>query len=335
MRPRMVESGKIGVLLINLGSPEGTDFWSVRRYLKEFLGDRRVVEIPRPIWWLILNGIILNTRPQKSGKKYEEVWDKKNGLAPLISITMDTSEKLAAHLSGDELLIVDWAMRYGKPSIASKIEYLMERGCERILLFPLYPQYSASTTATVIDAAADALKKIRHQPALRSVPPYYGEPSYIEALSASLVFELKQLDFIPDVIITSFHGLPQLFADRGDPYPLHCEQTFKLLKKKLGADGYKLHMTYQSRVGPANWLQPYTDKTLEKLASDGVENVVVLTPGFAADCLETLEEISIENADIFIAAGGKNFTAIPCLNDSKDAIEMMSTLIKRELQGWI
>ncbi len=331
----MVESGKIGVLLINLGSPEGTDFWSVRRYLKEFLGDRRVVEIPRPIWWLILNGIILNTRPQKSGKKYEKVWDKKNDLAPLISITKDTSEKLAAHLSGDEQLIIDWAMRYGKPSIASRIDHLMEQGCERILLFPLYPQYSASTTATVIDATADALKKIRHQPAIRSVPPYYREPAYIEALSSSLTSKLKQLDFAPDVIIASFHGLPQLFADRGDPYPLHCEQTFKLLKKALGSDGYKLQMTYQSRFGPANWLQPYTDKTLEKLASDGVENVVVLTPGFAADCLETLEEISIENAEIFKTAGGKKFTAIPCLNDSKDAIEMMSTLIKRELQGWI
>ena len=331
----MVESGRIGVLLINLGSPEGTDFWSVRRYLKEFLGDRRVVEIPRPIWWLILNGIILNTRPQKSGKKYDEVWDKKNDCAPLLSITSDTSEKLAEHLRGEERLIVDWAMRYGKPSIGSRIEHLMEQGCERILLFPLYPQYSASTTATVIDCAGDALKKMRHQPNLRSVSPYFDHPSYIEALRSSLTHHLDELDFTPDVIIASFHGLPQLFADRGDPYPKHCEQTFNQLKKALGEDGYKLQMTYQSRFGPANWLQPYTDKTLEKLASDGVENIAVLTPGFAADCLETLEEISIENADIFKSAGGKNFTAIPCLNDSKDAIEMMNTLINEELQGWV
>lgn len=332
----MKNNDKVGVLIVNLGSPAGTDYWSVRRYLKEFLWDRRVVEIPRPIWWLILNGVILSTRPQKSGKKYDEVWDKENNRAPLVSITMDTSEKLAAHLAGShDNLVVDWAMRYGEPSIGTQLSKLMDLGCERILLFPLYPQYSASTSASVVDAASDALKKMRFQPTLRTVPPYYGDTSYIEALAASLKRQLGELDFTPDVIISSFHGLPQAFADRGDPYPEHCEQTQKLLKQALGAEGYKMQMTYQSRVGPSSWLQPYTDKTLEKLAGSGVENVAVLTPGFAADCLETLEEISIENANIFKQAGGKNFATIACLNDSSDAIDMMSTLIKRELQGWI
>ncbi len=328
------KNNKIGVLLINLGSPDGTDYWSVRRYLKEFLGDRRVVEIPRPIWWLILNGIILNTRPQKSGAKYEDVWDRKNDCAPLISITRNTSEKLAKHMQGNDRLVIDWAMRYGNPTIKSRIDGLMDQGCERILLFPLYPQYSASTTATVMDNVADALKKMRHQPSLRTVPPYYAEPAYINALATSLKRQLGELEFTPDVIIASFHGLPQLFADRGDPYPKHCEQTFRRLKAALGDDGYKLQMTYQSRFGPANWLQPYTDKTLEKIAGDGVKSVVVITPGFAADCLETLEEISIENAEIFKQAGGENFQAISCLNDSDDALGMLDTLIKRELQGW-
>jgi protoporphyrin/coproporphyrin ferrochelatase len=332
----MADESKIGVLLVNLGSPDGTDYWSVRRYLKEFLWDPRVVEIPRPIWWLILNGIILTTRPKKSGKKYDEIWDKKNNRAPLVSITKDSSEKLAQHFATKyDNLIVDWAMRYGTPSIASRLDALMDQDCERILLFPLYPQYSASTTASVVDAAGDALKNMRLQPNLRTVEPYYSDASYIEALSNSLTSQLAEIDFTPDVIISSFHGLPQAFADRGDPYPEHCVQTHKLLKKALGDEGYKLQMTYQSRFGPANWLQPYTDKTLEKLASDGVENVVVLTPGFAADCLETLEEISIENANVFKQAGGKKFQAIPCLNDSEDAIKMMGTLIEKELKGWI
>ncbi len=331
----MTDTGKIGVLLVNLGSPDGTDYWSVRRYLKEFLSDRRVVEIPRPLWWLILNGIILSTRPQKSGKKYEEIWDRENNRAPLLTITKETSKKLANYMADQNNLVIEWAMRYGKPSIATGLDELMEKGCERILLFPLYPQYSASTTASVVDAAGDALKKMRHQPSLRTVPPYYDDPAYIEALTISLKRQLLELDFTPDVIIASFHGLPKLFTQRGDPYDKHSQQTFKLLKQALGQDGYKLQMTYQSRLGRAEWLQPYTDKTLETLASSGVENVVVLTPGFAADCLETLEEISIENAGIFIKAGGKNFKAISCLNDSNDAIKMMSLLIKRELQGWI
>ncbi len=332
----MAERQKIGVLLINLGSPSGTDFWSVRSYLKEFLGDRRVVEIPRPIWWLILNGIILNTRPQKSGKKYEEIWDTKNNCAPLVSITRKSSEKLATMMADTHPdLVIDWAMRYGEPTIASTIDALREQGCARILLVPLYPQYSASTTASVIDAVGEALKKIRHQPEIRSVPPYYKDPAYIEALAASLKKGLAKLDFTPDVIISSFHGLPKLFAKRGDPYPEHCEQTFALLKKAMGAEGYKLQMTYQSRFGKAEWLQPYTDKTLEKLAESGVKNVAVVTPGFAADCLETLEEISMENRDYFLKAGGENFEAIPCLNDSAEAIEMMHTLVLRELNGWI
>ena len=332
----MAELQKVGVLLINLGSPSGTDFWSVRSYLKEFLGDRRVVEIPRPVWWLILNGIILNTRPQKSGKKYEEVWDKQNDCAPLISITRKSSEKLADSVAGDHPdLLVDWAMRYGQPAIAATIDKLMEKGCQRILVVPLYPQYSASTTASVMDAVGDALKKIRHQPEIRSVAPYYKDPAYIEALASSLQSGLAKLDFIPDVIISSFHGLPKLFAKRGDPYPEHCEQTFALLKKAMGDEGYKLHMTYQSRFGKAEWLQPYTDKTLQKLAQDGVKNVAVITPGFAADCLETLEEISMENKEYFINAGGENFEAIPCLNDSDDAIKMMRTLVLRDLNGWI
>ncbi len=331
----MADQNKTGVLLVNLGSPAGTDYRSMRRYLKEFLWDPRVVEIPRPVWWLILNGIILNTRPQKSGPKYEGIWDRENDCAPLISITRKSTEKLATRLERDHPnLVIDYAMRYGEPAIAGQIDALMEKGCMRILVMPLYPQYSASTTASVMDAVGDALKKIRHQPQIRTTPPYYEDPAYINALATSLKRELAGLDFTPDAIIASFHGLPKLFARRGDPYPRHCEQTFRLLKEAMGEEGYKMQMTYQSRFGKAEWLRPYTDKTLEKLASDGVRSVAVVTPGFAADCLETLEEISIENAEVFKNAGGKNFRAIPCLNDSDDAIEMMEKLVLRELQGW-
>ncbi len=332
----MASEDKTGVLLVNLGSPDGTDFRSVRRYLKEFLGDPRVVEIPRPIWWLILNGIILTTRPGKSGEKYKQIWDHDNECAPLITITRNSAEKLARSMGEKHSdLVIDWAMRYGNPSIASRLDQLMEQGCTRIVLFPLYPQYSASTTASVVDAVGAALKKMRLQPSLRTVPPYFAEPAYIEALASSLSRQLDELDFVPDVIIASFHGLPKRFAERGDPYPLQCEQSFRLLKKAMGDEGYKLQMTYQSRFGKAEWLQPYTDKTLAKLARDGVEKVAVITPGFAADCLETLEEISMENAEVFKQAGGKKFQAIRCLNDSDDAIKMMSSLLERELQGWI
>ncbi len=325
---------KTGILLINLGTPDGTDYWSMRRYLKEFLWDKRVVEIPRPLWWLILNGIILPFRPKKSGQAYESIWNKEKNESPLRTISRDTNSKVTARFANQDAIEIDWAMRYGTPSIEDKINGLLDKGCDKILLFPLYPQYSASTTASVNDKAFEVLRSMRWQPAMRTVAPYYNHPVHIEALVTSVKDHLSTLDFKPDLVLASFHGIPKFFVKKGDPYQEHCKQTFKALKQALAQDGIQMGKTYQSRLGRTPWLQPYTDKTLMKLPLKGIKKIAVMAPGFAADCVETLEEINIEGRAEFLANGGEAFSLIPCLNDSKVSIDMLEQLIKENIQGW-
>ena len=327
--------GKIGVLLVNLGTPDGTDYWSIRRYLKEFLSDRRVIEMNPALWWLILNGIVLTLRPSRSGEAYRSIWNEELDESPLRTITRAQAEKVAGALGHRAEIVVDWAMRYGNPSIASRIAALAGQGCDRLLVFPLYPQYAAATTATANDTAFDALKTMRVQPALRTVPPYPTDPVYIEALANSITAHLATIDFEPEVIMVSFHGLPKAYVDKGDPYQRHCLQTTEALRAALGPLGDRLKLTFQSRFGRAEWLQPYTDKTVEALARDGVKRIAVVTPGFAADCVETLEEISGEAAEIFLENGGESFSFIPCLNDSEEGVKLLVHLVERELQGWV
>lgn len=326
----------IGVLLVNLGSPDGTDYWSMRRYYEQFLSDRRVIEVNPLLWWFVLYGPILTFRPSKKARDYRAIWNEELNEAPLKTITRDSARKVSAELvAAGHNVRVDWAMRYGTPSIAETIDRLLRQGVQRLLLFPLYPQYSASTTASTVDATMQALARLRVQPSLRVVPPYYADPLYIDALAASMRRSLAALDFTPEVILASFHGIPQAYADKGDPYPSHCEATHERLCAALGMDARQLRLTFQSRFGPAEWLQPYTDKTVAALAGDGVRSLAVVTPGFAADCLETIEEIGVENAGIFTDNGGRSFAALPCLNDSEEAVHMMGAIIQRELQGWI
>ena len=327
--------GKIGVLLVNLGTPDDTDYWSIRRYLKEFLSDRRVIEVNRIVWWLVLNGIVLTTRPSKSGEAYRSIWNEELDESPLRTITRSQAEKIADGLGHREDVIVDWAMRYGTPSIVSRVEALVNQGCERLLVFPLYPQYAAATTATVNDTVFDKLKSMRWQPALRTVPPYPTDPVYIGALASSITAHLAELDFEPEVIIASYHGLPKAYVTKGDPYQCQCLDTSDALREALGPLGDKLKTTFQSRFGRAEWLQPYTDKTVEALAKDGVKRMAILTPGFASDCVETLEEIDSEAQEIFLGHGGERFSFIPCLNDSEDGIGVLLHLIERELKGWV
>lgn len=329
----VVPHGKVGVLLVNLGTPDGTDRRSMRRYLEEFLTDRRVIETPRIKWYPVLYGIILNVRPQKKGRDYDTIWNRELDESPLRTYTRSQAEKLTARL-GDGV-VVDWAMRYGNPSIASRLDALQATGCERILLYPLYPQYAAATTATVNDKAFAHLITKRWQPALRTVPPYHDDPVYIDALARSVETHLATLAFEPEVVLASFHGIPKSYFEKGDPYYCHCQKTARLLRERLGWGEDRLRVTFQSRFGPEEWLQPYTDKTVEALARSGVRSLAVMTPGFVADCLETIEEIGVENADIFRANGGVNFARIPCLNDGDDGMTVIEHVVRRELQGWI
>ena len=329
-----VAAGRIGVLIANLGTPDATDFWSMRRYLKEFLSDQRVVEENTLTWKLVFNGIILTLRPRRRGRDYDTIWNREKNESPLKTITRSQAEKLAASLA-DVRIAVDWAMRYGNPSIASRIDALAAQGCERILFVPLYPQYAAATSATACDAVFRHLMTMRWQPALRVSPPYHDDPVYIDAIAQSMRTALSKLNFKPDVILASFHGIPRDYFDKGDPYYCHCAKTTRLLRDKLGMDENSLRMTFQSRFGKAEWLQPYTDKTVEALAKSGVKNLAIVTPGFSADCLETLEEIAVENGNIFKAHGGVNFAAIPCLNDSDEGMAVIRHIVRRELQGWV
>jgi ferrochelatase len=328
--------GRIGVLLVNLGTPDATDYGSMRRYLKEFLSDRRVIEENRFKWWLVLNLIILTVRPARKGRDYDKIWNKERDESPLKTITRSQSDKLEEMLEKvDQRLRVDWAMRYGNPSIRSRLEALAAQNCERILLVPLYPQYAAATTATVCDEAFRALAAMRFQPSLRVAAPYYAEPVYIDALANSLNAALAKLPFKPDVIVASYHGMPEDYVAKGDPYYRHCAETTALLRRKLKLSEERLIMTFQSRFGSAEWLKPYTDATVKSLAERGVKNLAVIMPGFAADCLETLEEIAMENAEIFKHAWGQNFAAIPCLNDSPGGMAVIRDVVLRELKGWV
>ncbi|MEH2529656.1 ferrochelatase [Bradyrhizobium sp. AZCC 1588] len=326
---------RIGVLLVNLGTPDTADAQGVRVYLKEFLSDPRVIEDQGLVWKAILNGIILRVRPARKARDYQKIWNAERGESPLKTITRSQAEKLAAAIADREHVVVDWAMRYGNPSIRSRIDALAAQGCDRLLVVPLYPQYSAATSATVCDEVFRALADMRAQPTLRVSPPYYDNPDYIEALAVSMSEHLAALPFQPELIVASFHGMPQKYVDKGDPYYAQCIATTESLRKRLGLDASKLVLTFQSRFGSDEWLQPYTDKTIEKLAKDGVKRVVVVTPGFSADCLETLEEIAQENAEIFKHNGGEQFSAIPCLNDSEPGMDVIRQLVLRELQGWI
>ena len=326
---------KIGVLLLNLGTPDATDYWSVRRYLKEFLSDRRVIETPRWLWWPILNLIILSFRPQKSGHAYAQIWDKERNESPLLVITRNQATSLAQRLAGHENVVVDFAMRYGNPSTASRLNALKEAGCTKILLVPLYPQNSATTTATANDKAFDVLKTMRYQPAVRTTPAYFEDPKYIETLGNSIRDGVAALDFEPDVVITSYHGMPVSYLERGDVYHCQCYKTTRLVREYLGWDKDKIMVTFQSRFGRAKWLEPYTDVTLAELPGRGIKKVAILAPAFSADCIETLEEISMQGRETFMEAGGEKFAYIPCLNDSPGGMDMIESMVRRELSGWL
>ena len=326
-----VKSGGVGVLIVNLGTPDAPEKGPVKRYLAEFLSDRRVVEIPAIAWQPILRGIILNTRPKKSAHAYSQVWSEEG--SPLAVITRKQAEAMQARL-GDGVT-VDWAMRYGTPSIPERIQALMDAGCERILLAPLYPQYSAATTATVVDKAADKLRTMRWQPSLRTLPPYHDDPAYIDALAQDLSRQLDALDFAPEVLLLSFHGMPQRTLELGDPYHCHCQKTSRLLQERLVRPGLRFRTTFQSRFGPAKWLGPATDDTFDEEAQAGTKRLAVAAPGFSADCLETLEELAIQGREQFTEAGGAQFAALSCLNTSAAGLDMLETLLRRELSGWI
>ncbi|MGE5157488.1 MAG: ferrochelatase [Gemmatimonas sp.] len=326
---------RVGVLLVNLGTPDTADAEGVRVYLKEFLSDPRVIEDQGLLWKIILNGIILRRRPKIKARDYQKIWNTERDESPLKTISRSQAEKLAAGIAGQTHVVVDWAMRYGNPSIDAGIKALTARGCERLLVVPLYPQYSAATSATVCDEVFRVLMTLRAQPTLRVSPPYYDEPDYIEALAASINAHLATLPFEPELILASYHGMPKSYVDAGDPYPTQCAATTEALRWRLRLDPSKFLMTFQSRFGNEEWLQPYTDKTVERLAKDGVKRLAVVMPGFAADCLETLEEIAGENAEIFKHNGGEDFSAIPCLNDSDVGMNVIRQLVLRELRGWI
>jgi ferrochelatase len=326
---------RVGLLLVNLGTPDTADARGVRVYLKEFLSDKRVIENQGLVWKLVLNGIILRIRPRAKARDYLKIWNNEKNESPLKTITHAQSEKLARSIAIHDHVEVDWAMRYGNPSIRAGIEALMVRGCDRLLVVPLYPQYSAATSATVCDEVFRVLATMRAQPTLRVSPPYYDDPAYIDALAVSIDTHLATLPFKPELIVASFHGMPKEYVDKGDPYQRQCIATTDALRKRLGLDEKKLLLTFQSRFGNAEWLQPYTDKTMARLAKDGVRRIAVVMPGFAADCLETLEEIAQENAEIFKHNGGEAFAAIPCLNDSDAGMAVIRKLALRELQGWL
>jgi ferrochelatase len=334
MRPENhppVAAGRIGVLLINLGTPDAPDAPAVRRYLAEFLSDKRVVEIPAAVWQPILRGIVLTTRPKKSAHAYSQVWTERG--SPLAVITAEQAERLQQRLG--DAVIVAHAMRYGRPAIGPQIEALQAAGCERILLAPLYPQYSAATTATVVDKAADQLRTMRWQPALRTLPAYYDDPSYIEALARDLGAQLDALPFVPETLLLSFHGMPQRTLALGDPYYCHCQKTARLLGAALARPSLKLVTTFQSRFGRAKWLEPATDTVLAEEARAGIRRLAVAAPGFSADCLETLEELAIRGRETFVQAGGEQFAALACLNAGEPGMDMIEALVRRELSGWI
>jgi ferrochelatase len=318
---------RVGLLLVNLGTPDDANPAAVKRYLAEFLSDRRVVELPAVAWQPILRGIILNTRPKKSAHAYRQVWTDAG--SPLAAITRAQAEALKHAWPG---VTVDWAMRYGNPAIGDRLAAMKDAGCDRILLAPLYPQYCAATTATANDKAFETLAAMRWQPAIRTLPPYHDDPAYIDALAQSVRTSLAALDFEPEALIASFHGMPARTLDLGDPYHCHCQKTARLLGEALDRE---LIVTFQSRFGRAKWLEPATDKTLAALPGQGTKRVAIVAPGFSADCLETLEELAIRGRDTFLTAGGERFAYLSCLNDSAPGLTMLRGILSRELAGWI
>ncbi len=323
-----INFGKTGVLLVNLGTPDSTKWLDIRKYLKEFLSDRRVIEVNPFFWQIILNLFILNLRPSKTAKAYKEIWMTKENMSPLRYYTIMQTKKLLDRISSKDI-IVDYAMRYGNPSIKSKINRLHEAGCERLIVLPLYPQYAAATTATVCDEVYRVLMNMRWQPSLQIIPHYESDPLYIKALANSLKNKVLDLSWKPDLILASYHGIPQKYFDKGDPYHCYCQKTSRLLSEEFKT--VEIKTTFQSRFGPEAWLQPYTDKTLENLPKQGKRNILVICPGFSSDCVETLEEISIQGRESFLKSGGKNFDVVPCLNDSNDHIDLLEKLTKKVL----
>ena len=327
---------KIGVLLMNLGTPDGTDYRSMRRYLSEFLSDRRVVELTPWLWQPILQAVILSSRPRKSGEAYAAIWNRERNESPLRTITRAQSDGLAARFSKiHPQIMVDWGMRYGQPALGDRIEAMAEAGCERILLLPLYPHYSAATTGTACDQAFRRLMTLRWQPSIRVAPAYYDDPGFITALSGSIEESLSALEWEPEVVIASYHGLPKENLEKGDSYHCHCMKTTRLMRERLGWSKDKLITTFQSRFGPKEWLQPYTDVTVKALAAQGVKRLAIISPGFAADCVETLEEINIGVREDFLKGGGESFHYIPCLNDSAAHLDFLTGYVERELGGWL
>jgi|TARA_B100000579_G_scaffold278270_1_gene230186 ferrochelatase len=323
-----VKYGKTGLLLVNLGTPDSTSWWDIRKYLKEFLSDNRVIEVNPILWKIILNLFILNLRPSKTAKAYKEIWFKKENMSPLRYYTIMQTKKLNDKIK-NENIVVDFAMRYGNPGIKSKIMKLKDQGCENIIVLPLYPQYAAATTATVCDEVYRTLIKMRWQPSLQIIPHYESEPLYISALVNSLDKKISELDWKPDLVIASYHGIPKKYFNKGDPYHCYCQKTSRLLSESFKK--IPILTTFQSRFGPQEWLQPYTDKTLESLPRDGKKNILVICPGFSSDCVETLEEIFIQGKESFLKSGGKNFDLVPCLNDGDDHINLLEHLTKKYL----
>ena len=323
-----INFGKTGVLLINLGTPDSTNWWDIRRYLKEFLSDKRVIEVNPIIWQIILNLFILTFRPSKTAKAYKEIWMNDLNKSPLKFYTEMQTKKLSKKIESENI-IVDFAMRYGNPSIRSKIKNMQNKGCENLIILPLYPQYASPTTATVCDEVFRVLMKMRWQPALKIVPHYESEPLYINAIVKSINKKINEIDWKPDLIVASYHGIPKKYFEKGDPYHCYCQKTTRLIAEKFKT--IKIITTFQSRFGPQEWLQPYTDKTLEKLPKEGVKRILVISPGFASDCVETLEEISIQGKESFEKFGGEKFGFIPCLNDNDDHIELLEHLVRKNI----
>ncbi len=323
-----VKFGKTGVLIINLGTPDSTNWWDIRKYLNEFLSDRRVIEVNPIIWKVILNLFILTFRPSKTAHAYKKIWRKETNESPLLYFTKQQAKKLNTKIGNDKI-IVDFAMRYGNPSIKYKLNKLKENGCENIIILPLYPQYAAATTATVCDEVYRSLMQMRWQPSLQIISHYESDPFYIDSLIKSIEKKLKEINWKPDLIISSYHGIPKSYFDKGDPYHCYCQKTTRLMKEKF--EKIEIQTTFQSRFGPQEWLTPYTDKTLESLPSKGVKKILVICPGFASDCVETLEEINIQGRESFLEKGGEKFDLIPCLNDSDDHINLFEKLVNKYL----
>lgn len=330
-----IAPARIGVVLINLGTPDGTDYWSMRRYLSEFLSDRRVIDYSPWLWQPLLQLVILSKRPFSKGKEYAAIWNKERNESPLKTITRSQAEKLAARFADVPEIVVDWAMRYGNPSIPSVLERLVGQGCRQLLLMALYPQYGSPTTATAYDRAFDALKRMKWQPAVRTMGPYHDHPSYIRLLAKTIREHLATLDFEPQLLLMSYHGVPKRFLFEGDPYHCHCQKTSRLVREQLGWPPEKVMVVFQSRFGREEWLKPYLDETLAELPKRGITKIAVISPAFVSDCLETLEEIAEAGRETFMEAGGEKFAYIPCLNDRDDHIDLLEELARGELAGWL